>query len=106
MGKPPSERSGYPGRIPRLPPASAACASDGMEGARELARSYLIDAVRLLAAIALAPESEAALHTRMMAAKELVSIAGVIPQATPAAPALAPAPLLHEGAEGRREPDA
>jgi hypothetical protein len=39
-----------------------------MEGARELARSYLIDAVRLLAAIALAPESEAALHTRMMAA--------------------------------------
>jgi hypothetical protein len=72
-----------------------------MEGARELARSYLIDAVRLLAAIGLAPESEAALHTRMMAAKELVSIVPAAP-----APAPAPAPLLQGGAEDRREPDA
>jgi hypothetical protein len=58
-----------------------------MERARALARRYLLDAVDLLAGIALAPDSEAALHTRMMCAKELVAIAGVIPQATPVPPA-------------------
>jgi len=67
-----------------------------MESARELARRYLPDTVRLLAGIALAPDSEAALHTRMMAAKDIVAIAGVIPQATPTAPAPAPPPP-HEG---------
>jgi hypothetical protein len=57
-----------------------------MELAREEARRYLPDAVRLLAGIAFAPDSEAALHTRMLCAKQLVEIAGVIPQATPSAP--------------------
>jgi hypothetical protein len=57
-----------------------------MELAREQARCYLPDLVRLLAGIALAPDSEAALHTRMLCAKQLVEIAGVIPQATPAPP--------------------
>ena len=33
-----------------------------------------------------APDSEAALHTRMLCVKELVAIAGVIPQATPVPP--------------------
>jgi hypothetical protein len=42
----------------------------------------------------------------MMAAKELVSIAGVIPQAIPAAPAPALPPLVHEGIEDGREGDA
>jgi hypothetical protein len=75
------------------PPPSTAHAGDGMEVARELARRYLPDAVVFLAGLAFAPDSEAPLHTKMMATKELVSIAGV-PQPTPMAPA--PAPLLHE----------
>ncbi|HKD25743.1 MAG TPA: hypothetical protein VKC66_07475 [Xanthobacteraceae bacterium] len=94
MAKNTSERS--PDRVPHVPPPSAAHAPDGMESARELARRYLPDTVRLLAGIALAPDSEAALHTRMMAAKDIVAIAGVIPQATPTAPAPAPPPP-HEG---------
>jgi hypothetical protein len=57
-----------------------------MERTRALARRYLPDAVRLLAAIAFAPDSEAALHTKMLCAKEIVAMAGVIPQATPAPP--------------------
>jgi hypothetical protein len=57
-----------------------------MERARALARRYLPDLVRLLAGIALASDSEAALHTRMLCAKELGTIAGVIPQATPVTP--------------------
>jgi hypothetical protein len=42
--------------------------------------------VRLFAGIALAPDSEAALHTRMLCGKQIVEIAGVIPQATPSPP--------------------
>ena len=81
------------------PPPSAAHASDGMEVAREMARRYMPDAVQFLAGLAFAPDSEAPLHTKMMATKELVSIAGV-PQPTPATPA--PAPRLHEGIEDGR----
>jgi hypothetical protein len=40
----------------------------------------------LAAGIGFAPDSEAALHTRMLCAKQLVEIAGVIPQATPSPP--------------------
>jgi hypothetical protein len=68
------------------PPPSASHAGDGMKVAREMARRYLPDAVVFLAGLAFAPDSAAPLHTKMMAAKELVSIAGV-PQPTPAAPA-------------------
>jgi hypothetical protein len=45
-----------------------------MELARELARRYLPDTVRLLAGIALAPDTEAGLHTRMMCARSLVEM--------------------------------
>jgi hypothetical protein len=74
-----------------------------MEVAREMARRYLPDAVSFLAGLAFAPDSEAPLHTKMLATKELVSIAGV-PQPTPAAPA--PAPLLREAIEDGRGEDA
>jgi hypothetical protein len=95
-----AKSSKEPERAPRVPPPSTAYAADGMDGARELARRYLPDAVRLLAGIALAPDSEAPLHSRMLAAKELVAIAGVIPQATPTPPV--PPPLAHaaDGARG------
>jgi hypothetical protein len=93
MAKHPSERPSYPERVPRVPSPSTANAGDGMELAREEARRYLPDAVRLLAGIAFAPDSEAALHTRMLCAKQLVEIAGAIPQATPSPP---PAPQPYE----------
>jgi hypothetical protein len=87
-----------PERVPVAPQPSAKSAPEGMENTRTLARRYLPDAVRLLAGIAFAPDSEAALHTRMLCAKEIVAIAGVIPQATPAPPP-------YEGAGDSSEPD-
>ena len=87
-----------PERFPVAPLPSAKSASEGMENTRALARRYLPDAVRLLAGIAFAPDSEAALHTRMLCVKEIVAIAGVIPQATPAPPP-------YEGAGDSSEPD-
>jgi hypothetical protein len=72
---------------PAAPTPAAKSALEGMDSTRVLARRYLPDAVRLLAGIALAPDSEAALHTKMLAAKEIVAIAGAIPQAVPGAPA-------------------
>jgi hypothetical protein len=57
-----------------------------MDVAREEARRYLPNIVKLLASIALSPNTEAALHTRMLCARQLVDIAGVIPQATPSLP--------------------
>jgi hypothetical protein len=89
-----SERSSHSECVPSVPAPSEAHAGDGMELARELARRYLPDTVRLLAGIALAPDTEAGLHTRMMCARSLVEIAGVIPQATPEPPSQ-PLPL-HE----------
>ena len=74
-----------------------------MELARELARRYLPDTVRLLAGFALAPDTEAGLHTRMMCARALVEIAGVIPQSTPEPP-VQPLPLL-EGSSDIARPD-
>ena len=87
-----------PEPVPAAPSPSAASAADGIENTRVLARRYLTDAVRLLAGIAFAPDSEAALHTKMLAAKEIVAIAGVIPQATPAPPP-------YEAASDSSEPD-
>jgi hypothetical protein len=69
-----------------------------MERTRLLARRYLPDVVGLLAGIALAPDSEAALHTKMLCAKEIVAIAGAIPQATPAPPP-------YDGVSDISEPD-
>jgi hypothetical protein len=53
--------------------------------AREEARQYLPDLVRLFAAIALG-DSEAALHTRMLSGKQLCELAGAIPPAVPQPP--------------------
>ena len=94
----PKRPSNPPESVPAAPAPSAASAADGMERTRALARRYLPDVVRLLAGIAFAPDSEAALHTKMLCAKEIVAIAGVIPQATPAPPP-------YEGAGDSSEPD-
>jgi hypothetical protein len=74
---------------PTTPTPSADSPLDGMAEGRALAKRYLSDAVRLLAGIAFAPDSEAALHTRMLAAKQLIEVAGIAPP-TPVAPS-------HEG---------
>ena len=87
-----------PEHVPTAPSPSAASAAEGMENTRAMARCYLPDAARLLAGIAFASDSEAALHTRMLCAKEIVAIAGVIPQATPAPPP-------YEAASDSNEPD-
>jgi hypothetical protein len=71
MAKPPFERSNHPQHLPEAPSPSATSAPEGLERARALARSYLPELVRLHAGIALSPDSEAALHTRMLAAKEI-----------------------------------
>jgi hypothetical protein len=70
-----------------------------MERARAMARRYLPDAVQLLSGMAFGPDSEAALHTRMLCAKEIVAIAGVIPQTTPAPPE------PHDEGGAGRDPD-
>jgi hypothetical protein len=75
---------------PATPTPSSDSPSDGMAEARSLAKRYMSDAVRLLAGIAFAPDSEAALHTRLMAAKQLIEVAGIV-QPTPVAPS-------HDGA--------
>lgn len=51
-------------------------------------RVYLANVVRLQAAIAFGENSEAGLHTRMLAAKSIADIAGAIPQSPPVAPPL------------------
>jgi hypothetical protein len=68
-----------------------------MDNTRAMARRYLPDAIRLLAGVAFGPDSEAA-YTRVLCAKEIVAIAGAIPQATPAPPP-------YQGASDSSEPD-
>jgi hypothetical protein len=75
-------------RLPAVPLPSSSSASDGLERGRALARQYLPDVVSKLAAIGLSPDSEAALHTKVMAMKDILSIAGALPQAMPSAPLL------------------
>ena len=69
-----------------IDPPLSATANEGMEEGRALARRYLANVVRLQAAIAFGANSEAGLHTRMLAAKSIADISGAIPQATPTAP--------------------
>src|SRR6516165_3849050 len=87
-----------PDHVPAAPPPSAASPADGMKDTRAMARRYLPDAVRLLAGVAFAPDSEAALYTRVLCAKEIVALAAAIPQATPAPPP-------YQGASESSEPD-
>jgi hypothetical protein len=89
-------------RVPEVPVPSSTSASDGLGRGRVKARQFLPDAVDFLAAVGFSPDSEAALHTRVMAVKEIVSIAGAIPQAVPSAPLL---PTDARAGDGH-EPDA
>ena len=86
MAQRPSERPTRPQRVPMAPAPASASASECLERARALARRYLPDLVLLHAGIALAPDSEAALHTRMLCAKEIRELTGGIPQMAPPAP--------------------
>jgi hypothetical protein len=81
-----TERPNHQHRVPDAPTPLSASPRDGMEGARSLARRYLVNAVRLHAGIAFSEQSEAPLHTKMLSAKEIAAIAGAIPQATPTPP--------------------
>jgi hypothetical protein len=90
-----------PEPVPVAPPPLARTAEQGIETARSRARLFLPNA-DLLAAIAFGANSECALHTELMACKELVSLAGAIPTPMPTTPT--PPPLPYEGADGRREP--
>ena len=87
-----------PEHVPAAPSPSAASPAEGMENTRAMARRYLPDAVRLLAGIAFGADSEASLYNKYLAAKEIVAIAGAIPQATPAPPP-------YEGTGDSSEPD-
>lgn len=85
--KPPAEIP----HVPSPPAPSAARPGDGLELARSEARRYLPNLVRLLASLALSPDSEAPLHTRWLCANRLADIAGVLPQQVPTM--IAPVPL-------------
>jgi hypothetical protein len=51
-----------------------------MENAKELARRYLPNAVELLAAVAFGDDNPASLHSRVIAAKEIITVAEILPQ--------------------------
>jgi hypothetical protein len=70
-----------------------------MERGRLKARQFLPDAVDFLAAVAFSPDSEAPLHTRVMSVKEIVSIAGAIPQVVPSASSLPTDTRVGDGRE-------
>lgn len=72
--------------LPRAPTPSALSARDGLAAARERARCFLPDLVDLMAAIALAPDAEASLHTRLLAGREVRELAFGLPPAVPEAP--------------------
>jgi hypothetical protein len=55
-----------------------------MERAKETARKYLPNSVDFLAAAAFADDSPASLHSRMIAVKEIIAVAAVLPQGIPA----------------------
>jgi hypothetical protein len=92
-----SEHSNDRDRIPSAPAPIAGSARGGLEQARSEARKYLPNAVRLLAGIAFAETSEASLHTRALCTRQIVEIAGVIPQASPVAPAPLDDGVEHDG---------
>ena len=71
----------------QAPPPAARTAAEGMTEARTLVRRYLPDVARFLAGVVLSPESEAGLHTKVVAAGKFLELGGVLPQPTPSAPA-------------------
>jgi hypothetical protein len=86
-----------PEPVPTIPLPAADTARAGIDVARELAQRYLPNSVRMLAAIALSPDSVASLHTRQQCIKQMSDIAGVVPQVLPSAPP----PLVDEhGVDG------
>jgi hypothetical protein len=72
---------------PVTPPPTADTPLDGASEARALAKRYMVDAVKLLAGVAFSPDSEAALHTRVVACKQLIDVAGLSPP-PPSAPSV------------------
>ena len=86
MPKPRFERDNDVQRVPAAPEPSTTSAPEGMERARAMARRYCPTRCACLPALRYRHESEAALHTRMLAGMEIVAIAGGIPQATPTPP--------------------
>ena len=86
MAKHSSEYPTRPQRVPSAPEPTTADASAGVQEARETARRYLPNGVRLWAAVAFAQDSEASLWTRVQCARLLAQVAGAIPQAVPEAP--------------------
>jgi hypothetical protein len=73
-----------------------------MENAKETARRYLPDAIDFLAAVAFVNDTPASLHTRVIAAKEIIAVAAVIPQGVPMISSLS----QREGGENGHEPAA
>jgi hypothetical protein len=87
MPKHPPERSNHAGNVPCAPEPSASSAPAGVENTRAMARRYLPDVLGLFVNIALGKDdNESALHTRMLCAKEIVNLAGVLPPTTPQLP--------------------
>ena len=91
-----AERQRTPQLLPQkqevhdAPDPTSDSTQEGIDAARSLSRRYLPDVVRLLAGVALHPDTDAAVHTRVMAAKSIIEIAGGMPQAFPEAPPLPP----------------
>jgi hypothetical protein len=67
-------------RPPATPPPLADDPQAGLDRARDLARRYLPNSVDLLAAVAFAQDGRAKLHTRVLATRQLLDIADVVPQ--------------------------
>jgi hypothetical protein len=88
MAKYSSEYPTRPQRVPSVPEPTTADASSGVQEARETARRYLPNGVRLWAAVAFGQDSEASLWTRVQCARLLAQMAGALPQAVPEAPGL------------------
>jgi len=79
--KPPDEPTG---RYFAAPDPPTACEREGSQWARQLARRYLPQTVRLAAAIGLG-DSDASTWTRLQAARLIAQIAGATPESTPEA---------------------
>lgn len=86
MPKTPTKHPDKQHRVPSAPEPLSASPRDGMESTRAMARRYLPDAIRLLAGIAFGADSEAGLYNKYLATKEIIGLAGAIPQATPPPP--------------------